>query len=83
MYKSPLLITLAALPAFSFALPQSSSGGGILDGYATFNQYSAQKTGVDCTPELWQKSGKTELVDNRKIYGAAAGDLSRGLGIST
>ncbi|KAL8713911.1 MAG: hypothetical protein Q9220_002057 [cf. Caloplaca sp. 1 TL-2023] len=78
MYSSTFITTLIALPAFSFALPQGSEGGG-LQGYATFNQYSAQKTGIDCTADLWSQSGKKELVDNQKIFGAAAGDISTGL----
>ncbi len=75
-------------------------------GCATLNDYSAQRTGLNCNAELWGRSikllsahlfqgtceallnlfivrrpGKEDLYDNRNMYGAAAGDLSQGLGI--
>ncbi|KAL8739198.1 MAG: hypothetical protein Q9181_000089 [Wetmoreana brouardii] len=80
MYYSPIILALAVLPAFSSALPQSSQGGRVLDGYATFNDYGAQKTGVNCNTELWQQSGKQKLVDNQRIFGAATSDVAKGLG---
>ncbi|KAL8642201.1 MAG: hypothetical protein Q9228_001077 [Teloschistes exilis] len=77
MYISTIPIALAALPAFSLALPQAS--GGVLNGYGTFNVYSSQKSGLNCSP-FFQNSGKQNLADNQKIYGAATSDVSIGLG---
>lgn len=44
MYQLAQMIVLAALSALSSALPQSSQGGGGLQGYGTFNVYSSQNT---------------------------------------
>ncbi|KAI4204622.1 MAG: hypothetical protein LQ350_000937 [Teloschistes chrysophthalmus] len=77
MYISAIPIALAALPGFSLALPQAS--GGVLNGYGTFNVYSSQKSGLNCSP-YFQNSGKQNFADNQKIYGAATSDVSIGLG---
>ncbi|KAL8864775.1 MAG: hypothetical protein Q9174_007227, partial [Haloplaca sp. 1 TL-2023] len=78
MYRSSLALAVA-FSALSSALPQVSPGK-TLTGYATFNDYGAQKTGVNCIPELYQNLGTQKLVDNQKIFGAATNDGAQGLG---
>ncbi|KAL8964205.1 MAG: hypothetical protein Q9183_004618 [Haloplaca sp. 2 TL-2023] len=46
MYRSSLALAVV-FSAFSSALPQTSQGKS-LTGYATFNDYGAQKTGLNC-----------------------------------
>ncbi|KAL8811936.1 MAG: hypothetical protein Q9200_001404 [Gallowayella weberi] len=66
MHQSFFLITLAALPT-SFALPQNNVSGGVLEGYATFNKYSAQATGLNCIPELWPSSSSSKRLGHSLI----------------
>lgn len=44
MYQTAHIIVIAALTAFSSALPQSSQGGEELQGLGTFNNYGSQNT---------------------------------------
>ncbi|KAL8960955.1 MAG: hypothetical protein Q9193_002426, partial [Seirophora villosa] len=79
MYQAAQMIVLAALSTLSSALPQSSQGGGGLQGYGTFNVYSSQNT-KNCDGLFGQ--GTEELAKNTQnnIYQAAISDVSKGLG---
>ncbi|KAL8653549.1 MAG: hypothetical protein Q9210_002031 [Variospora velana] len=80
MYQTAQIIVIAALTAFSSALPQSSQGGAELQGLGTFNNYASQNT-KNCDG-LYAGKGTQELANNaaNKIYQAALSDVSRGLG---
>ncbi|KAL9019918.1 MAG: hypothetical protein Q9185_002860 [Variospora sp. 1 TL-2023] len=80
MYQTAHIIVIAALTAFSSALPQSSQSGGELQGLGTFNNYGAQNT-KNCDG-LFEGKDTKELAQNdaNKIYQAALSDVSKGLG---